>query len=241
MLKKLKVADVTLEIDLKYNKTIRQSKDYEAEFDKTNISIHIPDEDYAAFKNEAPYLSDEDIEYIYTGAAFYEALLHFNGFMLHSSGVVVDNYAYLFSADPGTGKSTHTDLWVKYFGNDRAKIINDDKPAIRMINDKIYVYGTPWSGKTDQNINMKVPLGAIVFLERSEDNWVKEIEPKEAIPLILQQTIRPREPEVMIKLLDMLDIVLRRVKLYRLGCNISEEAVKVSYNGIKVEDQKNEN
>lgn len=241
MLKKLKVADVTLEINLKYDKTIRQSKDYEAEFDKTNISIHIPDEDYAAFKNEAPYLSDEDIEYIYTGAAFYEALLHFNGFMLHSSGVVVDNYAYLFSADPGTGKSTHTDLWVKYFGNDRAKIINDDKPAIRMINDKIYVYGTPWSGKTDQNINMKVPLGAIVFLERSEDNWVKEIEPKEAIPLILQQTIRPREPEVMIKLLDMLDIVLRRVKLYRLGCNISEEAVKVSYNGIKAEDQKNEN
>lgn len=241
MLKRLKVADVTLEIDLKYDKTIRQSKDYESEFDKTNISIHIPDEDYAEFKKEAPYLSDEDIEYIYTGAAFYEALLHFNGFMLHSSGVVVDNYAYLFSADPGTGKSTHTDLWVKYFGNDRAKIINDDKPAIRMINDKIYVYGTPWSGKTDQNINMKVPLGAIVFLERSKDNWVKEIEPKEAIPLILQQTIRPREPEVMIKLLDMLDIVLRRVKLYRLGCNISEEAVKVSYNGIKAEDQKNEN
>lgn len=237
MLKKLNVADLTLEINLKYDKTIRQSKDYEAEFDKTNISIHIPDEDYAAFKNEAPYLSDEDIEYIYTGAAFYEALLHFNGFMLHSSGVVVDNYAYLFSADPGTGKSTHTDLWVKYFGSDRAKIINDDKPAIRMINDKIYVYGTPWSGKTDQNINMKVPLGAIVFLERSKDNWVKEIEPKEAIPLILQQTIRPREPEVMIKLLDMLDIVLRRVKLYRLGCNISEEAVKVSYNGIKAEDQ----
>lgn len=237
MLKKLKVADVTLEIDLKYDKTIRQSKDYEAEFDKTNISIHIPDEDYAALKNEAPYLSDEDIEYIYTGAAFYEALLHFNGFMLHSSGVVVDNYAYLFSADPGTGKSTHTDLWVKYFGSDRAKIINDDKPAIRMINDKIYVYGTPWSGKTDQNINMKVPLGAIVFLERSKDNWIKEIEPKEAIPLILQQTIRPRETEVMIKLLDMLDIVLRHVKLYRLGCNISEEAVKVSYNGIKAEDQ----
>ncbi len=236
MLKRLKVADVNLEIDLKYDKTIRQSKDYELEFDKPNISINIPDEEYAEFKKEAPYLSDEDIEYIYTGAAFYEALLHFNGFMLHSSGVVVDNYAYLFSADPGTGKSTHTDLWVKYFGSERAKIINDDKPAIRMIDDQIYVYGTPWSGKTDQNINMRVPLGAIVFLERSTDNWVKEIEPKEAIPLILQQTIRPHEPDVMIKLLDMLDIVLRRIKLYRLGCNISEEAVKVSYNGIKAED-----
>lgn len=236
MLKRLKVADVNVEVNLKYDRTIRQSKDYGAEFDSYNINISIPDEEYINLKRETPYLSDEEIEYIYTGAAFYEALLHFNGFMLHSSGVVVDNYAYLFSADPGTGKSTHTELWVKYFGKEKAKIINDDKPAIRMIDDKLYVYGTPWSGKTDQNINMRVPLGAIVFLERSEENWIKEIKPSEAIPLILQQTIRPREPEIMIKLLDMLDIVLRRVKLYKLGCNISDEAVKVSYNGIKVED-----
>lgn len=236
MVKKLKVADVNVEVGLKYDRTIGQAKDYEADFERYNISINISDEDYKKLKNETPYLSYEDLEYVYTGAAFYESLLHFNGFMLHSSGVVVDNYAYLFSADPGTGKSTHTDLWVKHFGTDKAKIINDDKPAIRMIDDKLYVYGTPWSGKTDQNINMRVPLGAIVFLERSEENWVKKIEPVEAIPLILQQTVRPRDQEIMIKLLDMLDVVLRRVNLYKLGCNISDEAVEVSYNGIKVED-----
>lgn len=235
MLKKLKVADINLEIDLKYNRTLAQSKEYEADFDEYDISIDIPESDIESVHNENPYLTNDDIEYIYTGASFYEGLLHFKGFMLHSSGVVVDNYAYLFSADPGTGKSTHTDLWVKYFGQDKAKIINDDKPAIRMIDDKLYVYGTPWSGKTDQNINMKVPIGAIVFLERSEENWVKEITPAEAIPLILQQTVRPKDSETMIKLLDMLDIVLRRVKLFKLGCNMSEDAVKVSYNGIKVE------
>lgn len=236
MLKKLKVADLNVKIELNHNRTISQSKDYETEFDNYNININIPDEEYEELKKEIDYLSDDDMEYIYTGAAFYEALLHFKGFMLHSSGVVVDNYAYLFSADPGTGKSTHTSLWVEYFGKDRAKIINDDKPAIRMVDNKIYVYGTPWSGKTDQNINMKVPLGAIVFLERSDKNWIKQIEPKEAIPLILQQTLRPRDREVMIKLLDMLDIVLKNIRLYRLGCNISEEAVKVSYNGIKMEE-----
>lgn len=235
MLKKLRVADVNLQIELLYNKTIGQAKDYEAEFDKPNVSIHIPCTDYEEFKKDAPHLSDEDIEYIYTGAAFYEALLHFNGFMLHSSGVVVDNYAYLFSADPGTGKSTHTNLYLKYF-KDNAKIINDDKPALRLIDDDIYVYGTPWSGKTDQNINMRVPLGAIVFLERSEDNWVKEITPKEAIPLILQQTIRPNDKDTMIKLLDILDKVLSRARLYKLGCNISEEAVRTSYDKIKRED-----
>ena len=115
-------------------------------------------------------------------------------------------------------------------------IINDDKPAIRLTDNKLWVYGTPWSGKTDKNINMKVPLGAIVFLERSENNWVKEIEPKEAIPLVMQQTIRPVEKDKMIMLLDMLDRVLSSVKLYRLGCNISDEAVEVSYNGIRVEE-----
>lgn len=235
MLKKLRVADLNVDIDLKYDKTIRQSESYEMNHDGYNISINITNEEIDMLKEDTPYLSKEDIEYIYTGSSFYEALLHFDGFMLHSSGVVMDNYAYLFSADPGTGKSTHTDLWLKYFG-DRAKIINDDKPAIRMIDDKLYVYGTPWSGKTDRNINMRVPLGAIVFLERSEENWVKKIKPAEAIPLILQQTIRPRDKEVMIKLLDMLDIVLSRVNLYKLGCNISEDAVKVSYNGIRVKE-----
>lgn len=235
MLKKLRVADVNLQIELLYKKTIKQAKDYETEFDKTNVSIHIPRSDYEIFKKDAPYLSDEDIEYLYTGAAFYEALLHFNGFMLHSSGVVVDNYAYLFSADPGTGKSTHTSLYLKYF-KDNAKIINDDKPALRLMDNDIYVYGTPWSGKTNQNINMRVPLGAIVFLERSEENWVKEITPKEAIPLILQQTIRPNDRDTMIKLLDILDTVLSKARLYKLGCNISEEAVRVSYSKIKRED-----
>ncbi len=235
MLKKLRVADVNLQIELLYEKTIKQAKDYETEFDKPNVSIHIPCSDYEDFKNDAPYLSDEDIEYLYTGAAFYEALLHFNGFMLHSSGVVVDNYAYLFSADPGTGKSTHTSLYLKYF-KDNAKIINDDKPALRLMDNAIYVYGTPWSGKTNQNINMRVPLGAIVFLERSEENWVKKITPKEAIPLILQQTIRPNDKDTMIKLLDILDTVLSKARLYKLGCNISEEAVRVSYSKIKRED-----
>ncbi len=237
---KLRVADVNLNIEYKYETMIKQAEPYMYDFEKPNCTVHISDEYIDMVQKDNQHLSKSDIEYIYTGAAFYEALLHFNGFMLHSSGVVKDGYAYLFSADPGTGKSTHTELWQKYFGEDDALIINDDKPAIRMIDNKLYVYGTPWSGKTDKNINMRVPLGAIVFLERSENNWVKPIKPAEAIPLILQQTIRPVEKETMILLLDMLDKVLRNTRVFRLGCNMSKEAVMTSYNGIKMEENKNE-
>jgi hypothetical protein len=234
-MEKLRVADVNIDINYRYETMIKQCEAYKADFDKSNIKIDISDEELLNYQKDAPHLTLNDLEYIYTGAAFYEAFLYFDGFLLHSSGICKDGYAYLFSADPGTGKSTHTSLWRKYFGDDDVKIINDDKPAIRLEDDEIYVYGTPWSGKTDQNINMRNKLGAIVFLERSEDNWVEEITPQEAIPLIMMQTIRPRNPERMGKLLDLLDKVLSNTKLYRLGCNISEEAVRVSYEAIRAD------
>lgn len=231
---KLRVAELNVEVDYKYPTLVKQAEFYKADFEKPNITVSISADSMKELKEENPHLSEDDLEYIFTGAGFYEALLEFNGFMLHSSGVCVDGCAYLFSADPGTGKSTHTGLWQKYFGENRALIINDDKPAIRLVDDTLYCYGTPWSGKTDKNLNMRVPVGAIVFIERSVgNNWVKEITPKEAIPLILQQTIRPAEQDKMIKLLDVLDTLLRRVKVYRLGCDMSEDAVKTSYEGIR--------
>ncbi len=230
----LRVAELNVSVDYKYPTLTKQAQPYLAEFEKPNVAVSIPQENMVELKAENPHLTEDDLEYIFTGAGFYEALLDFNGFMLHSSGVCVDGYAYLFSADPGTGKSTHTGLWQQYFGEDRALIINDDKPAIRLVDDELYAYGTPWSGKTDKNLNMRVPVGAIVFIERSADkNWVKEITPKEAIPLILGQTIRPQEQAKMIKLLDVLDTLLRRVKVYRLGCDMSMDAVKTSYEGIR--------
>ena len=177
---RLRVADVNINIDYKYDTMIKQAECYKYDFDKANFTISIPDEEYKRLKEENPHLNYDELEYIFTGAVFYETLLHFNGFMLHSSGVCADGSAYLFSADPGTGKSTHTDLWLKYV--DGAEIINDDKPAIRLIDQGVYVYGTPWSGKTDRNINMRMPLGALVFLERSETNHIKEITAEEAIP-----------------------------------------------------------
>ena len=85
-------------------------------------------------------VSDDIGEYLFTGFSFYKQLLNFGGFMLHSSAVVVDGKAYLFSANCGTGKSTHTKLWLNLFG-DQAYILNDDKPALRLEDGTWYAYG----------------------------------------------------------------------------------------------------
>ena len=92
------------------------------------------------------YVNEEELSdvvvYMREHTVFYKKLIDYNGFLLHASAVALDNYAYLFSAPCGTGKSTHVDLWIKKFG-ERAFIINDDKPAIRIINNTIYAFGTP--------------------------------------------------------------------------------------------------
>ncbi|OPZ86250.1 MAG: hypothetical protein BWY74_03696 [Firmicutes bacterium ADurb.Bin419] len=152
--------------------------------------------------------------------------------MLHASAVAYENKAYLFSARSGTGKSTHAELWIKHFGADKAAIINDDKPAIRLLDNSFFVYGTPWSGKSDKNLNIKVPLRSIVFIERSETNRIDRIDSKQAIALIINQTLRPKQLEKMDKLLDLLEKILVTVPIYKLCCNISEDAVELAYKVI---------
>ena len=71
-----------------------------------------------------------------------------------------------------------------------------------------YAYGTPFSGKTDENVNKKVKLQGICMLERGE-NRIRQIQPAEAIPLILQQTIRPKNEKYLGKMMEIMDQLLR--------------------------------
>ena len=167
-----------------------------------------------------------------TGSDFYTSVLKFDGILLHSSCIVVDGVAYAFSADSGTGKSTHTQLWLKRFG-DRAHILNDDKPCIRKIDGKIYACGTPWSGKYDYSTPEVVPLGGICFLERSKTNFIKKADTKKAVYNIFSQTVRRLGAKDMEKLFDVIEDIFELVPLYELGCDISDEAVDTSYNAMK--------
>ena len=202
-----------------------------------DFSVDIPDEVLESKREALPQLTADECRYIYTGEAFYYKLLDFGGMLLHASCVAKDGKAYLFSAKSGTGKSTHTHLWLKTL--DGVTMVNDDKPAVREINGTFYACGTPFSGKNDESENVLVPIRAIVFLERARENSIKRITPKEALPLFMSQTIRPARKDYMIKMLDILDRVLTNVPVFRLYCNISQDAVFTAYNGI--EDDLNEN
>ncbi len=232
-MEKFVIAGLKTEYIVRGNLLRTRSQPYKADFDdsETQIRLNVKEDFINKKKAEHPHLTIEEHEYMWTGEAFYSELLNHNGLMLHSSCVEKDGFAYLFSARSGTGKSTHTHLWLKNFKG--TQIINDDKPALICEDGKWYACGTPFSGKTDENINVKVPIRAIVFLHRSETNTVKRIPPFQAVSLLMEQTINPANRGLAELMLDKVDKLLREVPVFLLGCNMSDDAAITAYNEIE--------
>lgn len=219
-------------MDLKYSMIKDRAEKYLIEYtDNPDITINVKQEAMDHLKDLAPHLSDAECELMNSTSLFYKRLLDFDGFMLHSSAVCMDNKAYLFSAKSGTGKSTHTEQWLKLFG-DKAFIINDDKPAIKIEDGKPYVYGTPWSGKSDLNQNVRVPLQGICMIERAEENFIEPLDKGVAVYKIMNQTLRPPIESYMDKLLQLIEIVITSTPIWRMGCNISTQAAQVAYDAM---------
>lgn len=156
-------------------------------------------------------------------------VLEYHAFFLHSSVVVVDDKAYAFAAKAGTGKSTHTNLWVQHFG-DRSYIINGDKPIYRFIGKQLYVCGHPWAGKEGLHRNKIVPLAGLCFLTRGKNNLICKMEKDKVIEHVFQQVLLPQDETLMIYLLEMMNRFILEVPCYLLECNMSKEAVEVAYN-----------
>lgn len=232
-MEKFIIAGLKTEYNVRGNLLAERSAPYKAEFkdSETQIRLNIKEEYIDKRLKELPHLTRDEHEYMWTSEAFYNELLKHNGMMLHSSCVEKDGFAYLFSARSGTGKSTHTHLWLKMFKN--ARIINDDKPALLFENGVWYACGTPFSGKTDENLDVKFPVRAITFLHRSETNQVKKLAPAQAVGLLLEQTINPYDKGMAEKMLEYVDNILRNVPVFSLGCNIDDEAAIVAYNEIE--------
>lgn len=176
--------------------------------------------------------SDAYLETIAVQRKLAECLFQADTLLFHGSVVAVDGAAYLFTAKSGTGKSTHTRLWREVFG-DRAVMINDDKPFLRIEEKGVVACGSPWNGKHHLGCNASAPLKAICILTRGAENHIRRISPKDAVLMLLQQSNRPMDKRLMPKYMALLDALAARVEFYQLACNMDRQAAIVAYEAMK--------
>lgn len=176
--------------------------------------------------------SDDYLEELAVYRKIAEKMPEWDTVLFHGSAVAVDGRAYLFTAKSGTGKSTHTRLWRELLGN-RAVMVNDDKPLIRIRESGVTVFGTPYNGKHRLGCNISVPLKAICIIERSENNHIRQITKTEAYPMLLQQVYRPSERAALAKTLALIDKIPPDVTFWRLGCNMDISAAELAYHTMK--------
>lgn len=198
---------------IQYQRDLRNSKYVGAIFySKTEAILYVLSSDIY----EAEYLMSEY-------ATFYYILNNRDAVLIHSSSICYKDKAYLFSAKSGTGKSTHTGLWIKL---GLAEYINDDKNIIVYENGTFFVCGNPWSGKHGLDNNLCVELKGIIYLKRAEKCEIHKLNKLENYKNLLAHTLLPN-PLLDNKKWEKLISILLNTNAYSLGANISNEAVQV--------------
>ena len=147
-----------------------------------------------------------------------EALLDWDTLLLHGSTVAVDGEAFLFTAECGTGKSTHTRLWRQVFG-DRAVMVNDDKPFLKVTDAGVLACGAPWSGKHG-------------LLRRGSENYIRPISPEEAMDMLTKQCAAPMAPEKQPRFRGLLEALARQCPLWEMECTKSPEAALTAHRAM---------
>lgn len=160
-----------------------------------------------------------------------ERILKYNGFLMHGVAVDVGGCGIAFLAKSGVGKSTHTRLWKELLKN-KMTVVNGDKPLIRMIDGKIFAYGTAWAGKENIHTNTKTELKKICFIERSSQNECSPMEKDKVFEKLIKQIYIPKDKSLLYLTLEYINTLIEKCDFYLIKCNTDISAAKTAYEGI---------
>lgn len=225
----IRIADVVIGIDNKYDYIRNMCHDYISTSPAT-FTVSVNDEEIERENPDGfPYPSG----YLETLAIYRkiaDKIADSDGYLMHGVLMDVEGHGILLCAESGTGKSTHAALWQKLLG-EKCRIINGDKPLIRLLDNLPYGYGTPWCGKEEINENARVRLFDVCFIRRAEENSVRELAKSEVL-LRLIPAIHFPDGDGAAKVFDILDVAARNLRFFEISCNMDISAAKTAYDAI---------
>ena len=229
---KILLAGIPVQFDNRYPDLEHLCRGFETEL-PPELTIAVSDAELAEERSKQEEVFSDG--YLETVCCYRKAatdLLDRDIFVMHGSVVELDGAGYAFLAPSGVGKTTQTRLWQQYFG-ERLRVINGDKPLIRMESGGFRAYGTPWRGKENLGCNASVPLKAIFFLTRSDTPSAVPAGHEQVVERLFRQLLLPREANRMVRLLDMADRLVSTLPFYMLNCDMTERSVLCAYQAAK--------
>lgn len=164
--------------------------------------------------------------------AFSQRILFYEGFLIHASSVVKDDRAYLFLGRSGTGKSTHSQLWL---GNiPGAWLLNDDNPVVRLVDGIPFAFGSPWSGKLECYKDEAARIRGIARINRGMNDCWEDLSGARAWAAVFPSCSRINQDDLLyLYFTETLNRVISGVKVGRLTCLPDADAAILAYNSLK--------
>ena len=224
----IKIADIPIGLECRFEYTEKYVKDYVTN-DTPLFTVSASDEEIEReFEISGLRISYEYAENVVMYRKIAERLADFDAIVFHGAVLEVGGVAYAVTAHSGVGKTTHTRIWLCEFG-DEVKILNGDKPILRLIDGKPYACSTPWMGKEGYGYNAIRPLGGIAFLARGAVNKSRKINPDDAVMRFMNQVYLSKANILSLtKSMRVVDGILSLTPLYEFECNMQSDAANVA-------------
>lgn len=232
---KIELAEIKIQINNKYKYLRGLCQEYLSDFEIPDMEITPDPEDIELQHRIQPEFPKSYCEGVVVYREICRKLPLFNAVMLHSSMLEKDGKAYAICGQSGAGKSTHTMLLLKNFG-ERIRVINGDKPIVRLVDNEFIAYPSAWKGKDKMGEKITAPLKALCFVVKSKENRLEEISQMDAAELLMEQFVIPKEAKSVSNFLELADLILKKCKVYKLYCDISDEAATLSFNNFMKEE-----
>ena len=230
-----KIADLTVSISYTHSLIKTMCGEYLTE-EAPMFSIEASKEHAEKLRNyflgSSQIFSDAYIESYTLFDTFCTRVIDFDAAVFHAALISFDGQGVALAALSGTGKTTHIRLWKKLF-SDRVEIINGDKPLFTLRDGKFFASGMPWCGKENWGCNKTVPLKAVCFIERAEQNSISPLtENREIMSRLFLHLAMPEEQHLMVKYLEFANKLIKTVPFFLLRCNMDINAAYIAHDGI---------
>ncbi len=159
----------------------------------------------------------------------------FDTALFHSSVVSYRGKGYMFLGKSGTGKSSHSSMWLKHISG--SELVNDDNPVVRIIDGTAYVYGSPWSGKTPCYRAVRFPVGGFVQLNQAPYNKIHQLKGVRAYAVLVPSISGMRwNSQIAQGLHNTENRLVGSVPIWYLDCLLNQEAALLCNETITTKD-----